>query len=170
MVRVRYTNEGIEIEEDNDFIMSGEEMLRGRADVVFNAKGEPEVYSEKSKTLKQGTRRVVKDGKVLVIHTCPVCGKEFEGVPQRKYCSTRCKKTAKMRRYRARKRELKPHRGKAGEVYFVSQPAPNRQVLTFVPALYAVNREKAIEYLKTNFGHDPHLDDYIEQIKEVIKE
>ena len=105
-----------------------------------------------------------------VLHTCPICGTNFKGKTNKKYCCTGCRKIAENRRYQAKKRELrnfKPYRGKAGEVYFIAE-VEGREVITFVPAFYGDSRKRASEYIKENYPEDK-TDDYIEQIKEVIR-
>jgi len=163
---------------------SGEELLPERADI----NQEQNRMGRYTKTYGLGGMETEADKKLRIDekklgwsepHTakgvtkrCPVCGVIYKGRANQKYCSARCRKTAEMRRYRAKKRELrdfKPYRGKAGEVYFMSYPQRNKEVITFIPAIFAVDRATAEKYLRENFEGDPHLDDYIEQMEEVIK-
>lgn len=40
---------------------------------------------------------------------CYCCGEEFEGVPQRRYCSTRCRKRIAKKRERRKALEIRLH-------------------------------------------------------------
>ena len=169
---------------DEEDEYSGEELLAGRADI----NQEQDRMGRYTSTYGLGGMETDLDKKIRadekrlgwsephkakgIAKRCPVCGVIYRGRANQKYCSVRCRKTAEMRRYRAKKRELrdfKPHRGKAGEVYFMSYPEPNREEISFIPAIFALDRAAAEKYLRENFEGDPHLDDYIEQMKEVIK-
>ncbi|GAH67825.1 unnamed protein product, partial [marine sediment metagenome] len=86
------------------------------------------------------------------------------------YCGTPCKDLAKKRRQRKRKRDrrdFKPNRGKAGEVYFMYNNE-GREGITFVPAFHADTRERAKKYLDDTYPVDK-VDEYYEQVKEVIR-
>lgn len=109
-------------------------------------------------------------GSLEVYHICPICGTKFKGRTNRIYCCDRCKKTAEVRRYRKRKRDIrdfKPNRGKAGEVYYMTN-VNNRDVISFVPAFNADTRARAKEYLDPLYSKD-NVDNIMEQVKEVVK-
>jgi len=103
-----------------------------------------------------------------VKHVCPVCGTRYWGRPNKNYCGTPCKEVAKKRRQRKRKRDIrdfKPTRGKAGEVYFMTE----KDVITFIPAFYADTRARAKKYLEETYEDAEKVNDYFEEVKEVIK-
>jgi predicted nucleic acid-binding Zn ribbon protein len=105
-----------------------------------------------------------------VKHKCPVCGTIYWGRPNKTYCGTPCKEVAKKRRSRKKKRDIrdfKPHRGKAGEVYFMYKDKGTNKI-TFIPAFYADTRERAKQYIEKICPEDKR-DDYIQQVNEVIR-
>ena len=105
-----------------------------------------------------------------VKHVCPVCGTRYWARPNKNYCTTRCKEVQKKRRYRKRIRDIKtfkPNRGKAGEVYFMYDNK-GKNGITFVPAFHADSRERAKKYIEDTYPEDK-VDDYFEQVKEVIR-
>lgn len=105
-----------------------------------------------------------------VKHVCPVCGTRYWGRPNKDYCGTPCKEVAKKRRQRKRKRDIrdfKPHRGTAGEVYFMYDNK-GKGGITFVPAFNADTRARAKDYIDSTYPEDKR-DEYLEQVKEVIR-
>ena len=105
-----------------------------------------------------------------VKHKCPVCGTIYFGRTNKAYCSTPCKEVAKKRRSRKKKRDIrdfKPHRGTAGEVYFMYEDKGTSKI-TFVPAFNADTRERAKQYIEKIFPEDKR-DDYVQQVNEVIR-
>lgn len=161
MTEITYNEDG-SIEVDNT------ELLNERADVENATAPLGGVNSES--TLNNNKRRVKwhepTHKPTDVLHICPVCNTRYFGRPNKAYCSTRCREVAKKRRQRQHKREIrdfKPHRGKTGEVYFMS----NSEKIAFIPATNAENRTKAKKYLEEAFP-DPG-NDYYNQIKGVIR-
>jgi len=97
-----------------------------------------------------------------------VCGTRYWGRPNKNYCGTPCKEIAKKRRQRKRKRDIrdfKPSRGKAGEVYYITE----EEVITFVPAFHADTRARAKKYLEDTYEDTEKVNDYLEQVSEVIR-
>jgi predicted nucleic acid-binding Zn ribbon protein len=85
-----------------------------------------------------------------VKHVCPVCGTRYWGRPNKAYCGTPCKEVAKKRRSRKKKRDIrdfKPHRGKAGEVYFMFVNDKGISKTAFIPAFNAETKEQASKYI-----------------------
>jgi len=109
--------------------------------------------------------------KTQMLHKCPICGTEYEGRPNKKYCCKKCQEVGKKRKQRAKKREIanfKPYRGTAGQVYFLLTKGRYKESIAYVPAIFATTRAKAEEYLKETYKDDIELDDYITQVNEVI--
>ena len=105
-----------------------------------------------------------------VKHQCPVCGTRYWGRPNKTYCGTPCKEVAKKRRQRKRIRDIrdfKPHRGTAGEVYFMYDN-DGKNGISFIQAFHADSRERAKKYLDETYTADK-VEDYNEQVKEVIR-
>lgn len=171
--------------------ISGSEVLKRRADVgrtrFDKLSGEYDVVEHpeykhglggleggvEEKTLKTDLKRTgwkEARGATDVKHACPVCGTRYWGRPNKRYCSTACKEVAKKRRQRKRQRDVrdfKPHRGTAGEVYFMSF-VKSKEVIAFVPAFHADTRVRAKKYLEDTYPEEM-VDDYNEQVKEVIR-
>lgn len=175
---------GIEYKEDGsiELDIDNTELLAGRADVSPEVKAQELLDKEgglggiagkeEEKEKKDLKRTGWKEAKKAtdVKHTCPVCGTRYWGRPNKNYCGTPCKEVAKKRRQRKRKRDVrdfKPHRGTAGEVYFMSF-VKDKEVITFVPAFHADTRIRAKKYLEDTFPTET-IDDYYEQVKEVIR-
>ena len=156
------------------------ELLKGRAD-MSDEPGEQKLQTEglggdnrkiESKLEKDKMRLGWTEptlGGLEVYHICPVCGTNFKGRTNRIYCSPRCSKTAEVRRRRKRMRDIrnfKPHRGTAGEVYFMYDNN-GKDGITFVPAFNADTRARAKKYIEDTYPDDKR-EDYFEQVKEVI--
>ena len=172
----------VKYKEDGSIEIDNTELLNSRADISDepgtsklqesglggdNTEIEEKLREDKKRT--QWTEPTHTENEV--VHICPVCGTKFWGRTNRIYCSKQCQETGKKRDLRAKKRKMrdfKPHRGKAGEVYFISE-YKNKETITFVPSLYAENREKAEKYIRENYADHKKLDDYVEQMKEAIK-
>lgn len=174
---VEYKENGsIDIDIDNS------ELLAGRADIRNEVKAQdlidPEgkfggiAGKEEEKEKRDLKRTGWKEAKkpTDVKHTCPVCGTRYWGRPNKDYCSTPCKEVAKKRRQRKRKRDIrdfKPHRGTAGEVYYMTN-VNGKDVISFVPAFNADSRARAREYIDGCYPKD-NVDNIMEQVKEVIR-
>lgn len=172
-INIRYIKDG-SIEIDNS------ELLSHRADVDINTEfkghrgglggmsGGEENMLEADKRRTQWSEPTHKDTDVK--HKCLVCGTNYWGRPNKKYCTTRCKEVGKKRRQRKRKRDIrdfKPYRGTAGEVYFMSF-VNRKEVITFVPAFNADTRARAKKYIEDTYPPEI-VNDYNEQVKEVIR-
>lgn len=176
--KVTYKEGDIEID------ISGAEIVGNRADIELQHGKKPETFSNlggnlggipgkeeidiKNDLKRTGWNEARKATDVK--HTCPVCGTRYWGRPNKNYCGTPCKEVAKKRRYRKRIRDIKtfkPNRGKAGEVYFMCDNK-GKNGITFVPAFHADSRVRAKKYLEDTYPADK-VDDYFEQVKEVIR-
>jgi len=105
---------------------------------------------------------------------CPVCGTHFIGKPNQVYCSKRCRKTAEMRRYRAKERArkgFKPHRGNVGEIYILTKWRDGTYRETFIPADYTKTEGEAIAYIERVFSDSrkSDIEDYKEQVRELFR-
>jgi predicted nucleic acid-binding Zn ribbon protein len=184
----------VEYKEDGsiDLDTSGEEELKKRADISKHSLdtktgefkldpfsghreglGGMEKGGEEQKFRNDLKRTGWKEAKKAtdVKHKCPVCGTIYWGRPNKAYCGTPCKEVAKKRRSRKKKRDIrdfKPHRGKAGEVYFMYEDKGTTKI-TFIPAFNADTRERAKQYIEKMCPEDKR-DDYIQQVNEVIRE
>jgi len=171
---VTYKEDG-SIEIDND--IDNSELLSQRADVDINKEFEGDrgglggMKRSEEDTLKHDKKRTgwkePTHKATDVKHICPVCGTRYWGRPNKHYCGTPCKEIAKKRRQRKRKRDIrdfKPSRGKAGEVYYKTE----KDVITFVPAFYTDSRTRAKKYLEDTYGNTEQINEYFEQVKEVI--
>ena len=169
-------------EGDLEIDLSGAEVLSDRADVNLEPGKAPEVFGNgdlggiprkeedklKSDLKRTGWNEARKATDVK--HVCPVCGTRYWARPNKNYCGTPCKEVAKKRRYRKRIRDIKtfkPNRGKAGEVYFLYDKG-GKSGISFVPAFHADSRERAKKYIEDTYPADK-VDDYNEQVKEVIR-
>ena len=173
--KVDYKENGsIDLEIDNS------ELLAGRADINNEVKAQNLLNNElggiagkeeqKEKTDLKRTGWKEARSATDVKHKCPVCGTIYWARPNKAYCSTPCKEVAKKRRSRKKKRDIrnfKPHRGKAGEVYFMYE-AKGTNKITFIPAFNADTRERAKQYIE-NLCPEDERDDYIQQVNEVIR-
>jgi len=174
--KVTYKEGDIEID------LSGEELINNRADVNLEPRKAPEVFRNgrlggipgkeedklKSDLKRTGWNEARKATDVK--HVCPVCGTRYWARPNKNYCGKPCKEVAKKRRYRKRIRDMKTfkvHRGTAGEVYFIYNNS-KKNGISFVPAFHADSRERAKKYLEDTYPADK-VDDYFEQVKEVIR-
>ena len=174
----------IEYKEDGslDLDTDNTELLAGRADIDNEVKAQELLDREgrlggirvKEDKLNTDLKRTGwKEAKkpTDVKHVCPVCGTRYWGRPNKDYCTIKCKEVAKKRRQRKRKRDIRdfhPYRGKAGEVYFMSE-VKDKPVITFVPAFNADCRARAKQYLEDTFSEDKEVEDYYEQVKGVIR-
>ena len=173
----------IEYEKNGSLVLvvDSTELLSGRAD-MSDEPGEQKLQREelggnnfkvesKLRKDKETLKWSEPDVKSLdVYHVCPICGTKFRGRTNRIYCCPRCKKTAEVRRYRKRKRDLrdfKPHRGHAGEVYILCD-VKGKDVISFIPAFYGDTRARAKKYIEDTYPVDK-VDNYFEQVKEVVK-
>ena len=177
--------------ENGSIEIDNSELLKNRADVTMDNQ-EGERYSEDVDTSKARVsgglgnlphgkeEEKIRHDKIRtgwhepshkatdVKHVCPVCGTRYWGRPNKHYCGTPCKEIAKKRRQRKRKRDIrdfKPSRGKAGEVYFITE----KDVITFIPAFYADTRARAKKYLEDTYEDTEQVNDYYEQVSEVIR-
>jgi len=171
--------------EEEDF--RGEELLPQRADINEERTREGKYKgtyglggqkSELDKKLEMDMKRTgwsEPHSKTEIPHkVCPVCGTHFIGKPNQKYCSARCRHTAKMRAYRARqraKKNFKPHRGSVGEIYILTKWRDGTYRETFIPADYTKTEEEAIAYIERTFSDSKKRDieDYKEQVRELFR-
>jgi len=165
---VIYNEDGsLEIENDID----NSELLAQRADMETEEKfgalhgGANEKKLERDKKHEGWHEPTHKATDVK--HICTVCGTRYWGRPNKHYCGTPCKEIAKKRRQRKRKRDIrdfKPTRGKAGEVYYKT----GEDIITFVPAFHADTRARAKKYLEDTCEDTEQVNDYYDQVREVI--
>jgi predicted nucleic acid-binding Zn ribbon protein len=164
---------------DNGSIdIDNSELLGKRADINEEQKEElgglMEKGGEEEKTLKTDLKRTGWNEArkaTDVKHVCPVCGTRYWGRPNKTYCGTPCKEVAKKRRSRKKKRDIrdfKPHRGPAGEVYFMYINDKGISKITFVPAFNADTRDRASKYIDKTCPEDIK-DDCVQQVNEVIR-
>ena len=166
--------------EDGSIDIDNSELLSGRADINNEVKeqnlldnelgGIPGKEENKEKTDLKRTGWKEAKNPTDVKHKCPVCGTIYWGRPNKAYCGTPCKEVAKKRRSRKKKRDIrdfKPHRGTAGEVYFMYEDEGASKI-TFVPAFNAETRTRAKEYIEKICPEDKR-EDYIQQVNEVIR-
>ena len=167
---------------DLDLDIDNSELLGKRADISSEAGAHDLIDKEgnlggiegsEEKTLRSDRKRSGwNEAKKAtdVKHKCPVCGTIYWGRPNKAYCGTPCKEVAKKRRSRKKKRDIrdfKPHRGKAGEVYFMYEDKGTSKI-TFIPAFNADTRERAKQYIEKSCPEDKR-DEYIQQVNEVIQ-
>jgi predicted nucleic acid-binding Zn ribbon protein len=175
----------VEYKEDGSIEIDNSELLGKRADIsnevnlgaqeLINKDGKLgglDGGSEEQTLITDRKRTGWKEAKRAtdVKHKCPVCGTIYLGRPNKAYCSTPCKEVAKKRRSRKKKRDIrdfKPHRGTAGEVYYMYEDKGVSKI-TFIPAYYADTRERAKQYIEKICPEDKR-DDYIQQVNEVIR-
>jgi len=171
--------------EEEDF--RGEELLPQRADINEERSRTGEYKStyglggQKTELDKKLEEDMKKTGWTEPTHerpiphkVCPVCGTHFIGRPNQKYCSKRCRETAKKRAYRARERErknFKPHRGSVGEIYILTRWRDGTLRETFIPADYCKTEEEAIAYIDRVFSDSKRYDieDYKAQVRALFK-
>jgi hypothetical protein len=67
-------------------------------------------------------------------------------------------------------KNFKPHRGKSGEIYFISKGKDGRDSITFIPAFWSNSEERANKYIDEHYEGDKEKYYYKQQIKEVIRE
>jgi predicted nucleic acid-binding Zn ribbon protein len=176
--QIRFMDGTIEIIEDSV-------EARGRADIDDTGKGlyhgdelggmksdlEKKLDIDKKKMKwTEGNKPITKEEK-----PCAFCGKIFLGKTNQKYCSKTCRNKANVYRYRKKQRLLrnfKPYRGEVGQIYFIAKGKDGRDTITYVPAFFTETLKDALNYIDTAYsGVDEKLiDDYKQQIKEVIKE
>lgn len=162
------------------------ELLSDRADIsmerrdaeTFNGDrgGLGGIRGEEENKLNHDKRRVWNEpGSMEVMHVCPVCNTQFKGRTNMVYCSPKCKELAKKRRQRKRAKDIKgfkPHRGKTGEVYFMSEEG-DKKVISFIPAISAESRKKAESYIIENYAEKgtstKQIGNYVAQVNTVIK-
>ena len=172
----------VEMVDDSIVITDSSELLAGRADISYE-KGETKLHpTEATEPKTDYDKRLELDKKRTGWkephrknpdrqHVCGVCGTEYEGRPNKRFCGKKCRDIYNIRKYRAKKREeanFKPHYGKSGEVYFM-KTMDRKKTVVFVPALCTINRRKAEKHLRERFPDDMNVEDYITQVKEVIK-
>ena len=175
---------GIAYKEDGslDLDIDNTELLAGRADIDTEVKAQElldkegnlgGIVGKEEDKLKSDLKRTGwKEAKKAtdVMHVCPICGTRYWGRPNKVYCSRPCKEVAKKRRQRKRKRDIRdfhPYRGKAGEVYFMSEVG-GKPVITFVPAFYADSLARAKQYIEDSYPEDKR-DEYYQQVKELLR-
>ena len=161
------------------------ELLSERADISMERR-DPETYNgdrgglggirgEEENKLNRDKRHVWNEpgpGSTEVKHRCPVCNTLFAGRTNMVYCSPKCKELAKKRRQRKKAKDImnfKPHRGKTGEVYFITNEGGKMIKISFIPAINAENRTKAKQYIEDNYVGSVLLDNYVTQVNTVIK-
>lgn len=106
--------ETVTYKENGDIEIDNTELLGTRSDMSDESETlqnpNPGCATTKlEKTLKADEKRLNwheprKPKQTDVLHICPICGTQYYGRPNKKYCDTPCKEIAKKRRQRAAKK------------------------------------------------------------------